>query len=187
MAQAATWRVGKDGSGDFTIIQHAVDASAEGDTIKIGPGRYEDFFDFAAPAWTEPAVIGVTKNNLTFIGAGKEMTFVGPSQLFNPPGMSPMTVICIENYFGKFQGLSFENVNTGVYWAYGRVEVSGCSFLGSEHGMIVINEGGVLIENSDFEMTNGIDSGVISFNPCRDLIVSHCNFGGTGKGYESPS
>jgi len=173
--------VEKDGSGDFTIIQHAVDAAAEGDTIKIGPGRYEDFFDFEAPAWTEPAVIGVTKNNLTFIGAGKELTFVGPSQLFNPPGMSPMAVICIENYFGKFQGLSFENVNTGIYWACGRVEVSGCSFLGSEHGMIVFNEGGVLIENSGFEMTHGMDNGVISFFPCRDLTVFNCRFGGSGK------
>ena len=60
-ASASTWLVEKDGSGDFAVIQDAVDASAEGDTIKIGRGRYEDFFDFEAPAWTEPAVIGVTK------------------------------------------------------------------------------------------------------------------------------
>ena len=180
-AQAATWRVEKDGSGDYSIIQDAVDASAEGDTIQIGPGRYDDFFDFVAPAWTEPAVIGVTKNNLTFIGAGKDMTFVGPNQLFNPPGMCPMTVICVENYFGKFQDLSFENVNTGVYWAYGRVEVSDCSFIGSEHGIIVFNDGGGVIENSEFEMIYGMDNGVISFFPCRDLTVSNCRFGGSGK------
>ena len=36
---ARTWRVEKDGSGDFTVIQDAVDAAAAGDTIRIGPGR----------------------------------------------------------------------------------------------------------------------------------------------------
>lgn len=41
-ADAATWRVEKDGSGDFMIIQQAVEAAADGDTIRIGAGRFDD-------------------------------------------------------------------------------------------------------------------------------------------------
>jgi len=42
-AQSATWHVEKDGSGDFEVIQDAVDAAAPGDVIMVGPGRYEEF------------------------------------------------------------------------------------------------------------------------------------------------
>ena len=35
-----TWVVELDGSGDFTVIQDAVDAAADGDTIFIGPGHH---------------------------------------------------------------------------------------------------------------------------------------------------
>lgn len=39
-AGARTWVVELDGSGDVPTIQAAVEASAEGDTIEVGPGRY---------------------------------------------------------------------------------------------------------------------------------------------------
>ena len=42
LAHASTWHVERDGSGDFTTIQPAVDASAPGDTIHIGPGEYTE-------------------------------------------------------------------------------------------------------------------------------------------------
>ena len=38
IARADTLRVEQNGSGDFTIIQEAVDAAAHGDTILIGRG-----------------------------------------------------------------------------------------------------------------------------------------------------
>ena len=40
--QAIAWRVEKDGSGDSVAIQDAVDASASGDTILIGAGRFTE-------------------------------------------------------------------------------------------------------------------------------------------------
>lgn len=35
-AHATTWRVEKDGTGDFTIIQDALDAAADADTVLVG-------------------------------------------------------------------------------------------------------------------------------------------------------
>jgi len=55
VATAHTWRVERDGTGDFTDIQPAVEVAAPGDTIMIGPGRYNQFHPCVAPAWTEEA------------------------------------------------------------------------------------------------------------------------------------
>src|SRR3972149_1841537 len=37
---AATIRVALDGSGDFTAIQPAIDAAADGDEVLVAPGEY---------------------------------------------------------------------------------------------------------------------------------------------------
>ena len=76
-APAAVWRVEKNGSGDFTIIQHAVDASASGDTILIGPGRYDDRFLWGNPPWQQHTRVLVTRSDLTLIGAGADRTIIG--------------------------------------------------------------------------------------------------------------
>ena len=39
-AEGAILRVEKGGSGDFTVIQDAVDAAADGDVIMIGAGNH---------------------------------------------------------------------------------------------------------------------------------------------------
>lgn len=78
MASARTWRVEKDGSGDFTVIQNAVDASASGDTIMIGPGRYSEYTDhtYAGNVWHN--YVHMVTGSLTLIGAGEDVTVIGP-------------------------------------------------------------------------------------------------------------
>jgi pectin methylesterase-like acyl-CoA thioesterase len=78
------WRVERDGSSDFTSIQPAIEAAAEGDTILIGPGRYDEFFEVQTPGWTEPVVVWVNKDNLTIIGADPEQTIIGPEEYYAP-------------------------------------------------------------------------------------------------------
>ena len=43
VAAGRTWTVRQDGSGDFQVIQDAVDAASDGDVIDIGPGRWDDY------------------------------------------------------------------------------------------------------------------------------------------------
>lgn len=45
-AVAAEYTVSKDGSGDFTVIQDAIDAASEGDTISVNPGSYYESIRF---------------------------------------------------------------------------------------------------------------------------------------------
>jgi hypothetical protein len=42
---AATIRVAKDGTGDFTVVADGVLAADSGDTVSIGPGVYEEEVD----------------------------------------------------------------------------------------------------------------------------------------------
>jgi len=76
---AAVWSVQKDGSGDFVEIIPAVEAASPGDTILLGPGRFETFVEYSNPPyWTTDVIVPVDKDNLTFIGSGQGVTFIGP-------------------------------------------------------------------------------------------------------------
>jgi hypothetical protein len=94
-AEARTWRVEKDGSGDYTVIQDAVDAAAEGDTILIGPGEYTEssVWEYDVGYFGE-TYVGVPIDNITLIGAGRDLTIIGPAeknwdeQNFLPKGIS---------------------------------------------------------------------------------------------------
>lgn len=75
-AQARTWRVEKTGAGDFAVIQAALDAAADGDTIRIGPGQFTEVKS-APEIWTAPVVSGyIRQADLTIIGGG-DQTVVG--------------------------------------------------------------------------------------------------------------
>jgi len=41
-AVAATINVERDGSGDFIVLQEALNAAADGDTIRLGPGDFPE-------------------------------------------------------------------------------------------------------------------------------------------------
>ena len=71
-------------------LQDALDAAAPGDSILIGPGRFDTFrparsvvdnFPFAAIAW-------VTTTDLTIIGAGRDQTISGAVHAHGRSGWS---------------------------------------------------------------------------------------------------
>ncbi len=83
---AKTWYVEKDGSADFTVIQNAVDAAAAGDTIRIGPGRFEEFRGYVYPA-------GVY--DICLYNTHSELTVFPPIAEQQAPLLSPIPFSCI--------------------------------------------------------------------------------------------
>jgi hypothetical protein len=120
-ATARTWHVIKDGSGDFIVIQEAVNAAASGDTIRIGPGRFLDHAPFGP--WPYDTYVGVTKSVLTLIGSGSDQTIIGPPP---SPGEASREVtlgICaLSNVSAvRIESLAMENLYDGIYRSGGGV------------------------------------------------------------------
>jgi hypothetical protein len=128
---AKTWRVELNGTGDYADIQPAVEAASPGDTIRIGPGRFDIFHPVTTPAWTEDAIVGVLKDNLTFIGSGKDVTILGPSIFWNPPSDNPKVFLSFGGFDAVIRDMTIENVETGVHWERGVLTVQTCAFRAS--------------------------------------------------------
>lgn len=116
-AAAATLHVERDGSGDFTVIQAAVDAAASGDTIMIGPGRYNEGAIVTCPGWTEFVRVLVRQDELTLIGAGPDQTIIGPT--------TPWSLA---------QGWN-EGIEAGPYWGCHHVWISDIGFENMAYGV----------------------------------------------------
>ncbi|MCP4144053.1 MAG: hypothetical protein GY752_02070 [bacterium] len=108
--------VEKDGTGDYQIIQDAVNASAPTDTILIGPGRYEDFWNFR-PDLNWDAVVGVTVDSLTIKGVSSDEVTIGPTipdehgGLITTHGIASamdLTWLVVED-------IAFDNTDRGVH------------------------------------------------------------------------
>nr|MEE4268144.1 hypothetical protein [Candidatus Krumholzibacteria bacterium] len=123
VAHARTWNVEKDGSGDFTVIQDAVDVAEDGDIIMIGPGRYTEYTEYS---WGNVYVYLSGDRSLTFVGAGVEQTIIGPDVY--PSGYRDYGVRS-DNGLGvyRFENLRIENQNfRGLAMLNYAVELVGC-------------------------------------------------------------
>jgi len=153
-ALSATLTVERDGSGDFFVIQDAVDAAASGDTIMIGPGRFDEGQVVSVPGWTEYVRVLVKQEHLTIIGAGVDQTIIGPnspwdlSQGFNMgveggPGWGNDTVIV--------KGVSFENMGYAVHsFPASNLFIEDCRFSGNHYSIFAINGVSVDVVGCEF-------------------------------------
>lgn len=181
--QAATWSVQKDGSGDFVEIIPAVEAASPGDTIFIGPGRFETFVEFSTPYWSTDVIIPVTKDNLTFVGSGPGVTFIGPESSNWELDEDPMGFISIDGYSGIIKDMTIENVETGVYWYEGNLSFDNCLF-NNERGTSCAIAGWInqlLVNNCSFEL-DSLSNGVVTWMPTNKVVISNCLFSGNGVG-----
>ncbi|HKI83462.1 MAG TPA: hypothetical protein VKA63_03915, partial [Candidatus Krumholzibacteria bacterium] len=116
-ARASTWRVERDGSGDYTDIPTAIAAASVGDTIRIGPGQFTETvpFVFAPPSYTTDVYVPVSVDSLTIIGSGNDQTTIGPTSP-NFVGEGPKGVVAPQGItFLEVRDLSIENVKHGVF------------------------------------------------------------------------
>ncbi len=136
LCSARTWRVEKDGSGDYTNIQPAVDAASPQDTVLVGPGRYDTFWLFDSSLNWE-VIVGVSVDSLTIIGTDRETVIIGPTSLYPPQvdsadrqeNTSYGIAYRVTNHWGVVENLTFENTWVGVN-LYPSGIVRNCTFRG---------------------------------------------------------
>lgn len=201
-ATARTWRVERDGSGDFTTIKPAIAAASAGDTIEIGPGRYVEVEPFSLPGWTEPTYVGVDKDNLTIRGTDRDAVIIGPTTPtfvgFGPKGF--VTQVNVARM--TVENLTVENVHDGLY-LIGEVLLKGCLLKGCDLGVLGVDglslraegceiyrcrEGIIVFDGHDLEVTGSTfreHSVGVSYIRCTRGNVRNCVFsqGGGGAKY----
>ena len=178
-AHARTWRVEKNGSGDFTVIQAAVDAAAAGDTVAVGPGRFTEKAPFTRLGWTEDVYVAITKDNIVLIGSGQDVTIIGPATPEYAPTAWPKGIAAIELTQFAVQNLTVENTRDGVYNYLGHLDVNSCTIRNCYSGVLASPSGGMLL-NDCRVLGNG--TGVLTFGPAQAPVVQNCFSQGNGYG-----
>jgi Right handed beta helix region len=176
---AATYTVEKDGSGDFTVIQDAVDAASAGDTILIGPGRFNNEQLITIPGWSNIVRVLINKEDLTLIGSGIGNTIIGPEEPW-VQGEDVDRGITGGPYFGSttfhVEGISFENMYNGIisYNAFD-LTVNSCSFSKIQY-MVYVGGGGILNVN-DCLFNDLLMGGTgVTSNSGDEAYISNCIF-----------
>ena len=179
---AATIRVEKDGSGDFTEIQPALNVVASGDTLLIGPGDFTESTEISIEGYPEDVEVfaNVTVASLTIIGAGMDQTIIGPSE---PSGDSTSyTPKCLVWQYGSelnLDGLTFKNCYEGLHLVYGIVNINNCRILENYIGMIWLHEGdGGRIVNSEITTSFLFSNGATIFGSGGDLLFRNVTTNG---------
>jgi hypothetical protein len=131
-ATARTWRVERNGTGDFTTVQPAVDAAASGDTIRIGHGRFTEGHTVTCPGWTTTVRVLVNKPVLTLIGTGLG-TSIGQVEDWDLSQGFHMGIVA-GDYFGNqelhLRDLVIENAAYGLDAEGITLDVENCKFSG---------------------------------------------------------
>ena len=175
-AGAAVWTVEKDGSGDFMVIQDAVDAAADGDTLMIGPGRFDDYRRYDFPYWTNRIIhILLDGRSLTMIGSGEGITVIGPTMEF-PQTEHDKGIVLLHGAELHVSGLTLERHDTALEcWDDSYFEVEHCTFQNHTWGVGcgIFSSRGARITNCSFL---NHDTGIYPGSGSADVIVDRCVF-----------
>jgi hypothetical protein len=180
VSTGATLTVQKDGSGDYVVIQAALDAAADGDTILIGPGEYLEETVYRPAGWGyDIRAYGRAKSDdLTIIGAGVGVTVIGPATFVNDPQyFNPKGIYYIDQGGLSVRDLTIQNCREGIY-AWGTLFVDACEFESNSTGVVwwTVGPGG-WVKNSEFR---GADQfgvypyGISLIGPGSDILVQDC-------------
>ena len=181
-ALGRVWHVELDGSGDFRDIQPAVEVAAPGDTIMIGPGRFDTFHECVAPAWTEDAIVAMVQDDLTFIGAGQDQTYIGPQEYYYSNAYDPKAFCSVDGYSARIQDLTVDNIEHGIYWWRGRLDVLNCTLRGGPNSRaLLLSLDGGLVKDCRIEIGDGGYGMGASY--LDSLVVEDCEFIGNGTGF----
>lgn len=180
VVHARTWTVEKDGTGDYEIIQDAIDAAASGDTVRVGPGRFDTFRQFtsAVDGATLLTVVWIDKE-LTLLGAGSELTTLGPAiETLEISGVQTASLVTDGGAPATIRGFTIEKtqnfvgIRTPTVFEDSRVDGTGKD-RSAGYGVFIADTSGVEIRNVAFLGPGAIltaNSGV------GTVIVEDCTF-----------
>jgi len=175
--------VERDGSGDYSVIQEAVNVAASGDTIRIGPGRFDEKHWVVRPGWSEYVRVDITKNELTLFGSGPE-TIIGQEEPWDASQGSDKGIATGDlggNNILRVEGIRFENMRDGIYTSYeftdGCVfEVRNCTFSRNYDSLWLLGTNAtVLVENCDFVHLADTGIHLVAWGQ-QGLEVTGCRF-----------
>jgi hypothetical protein len=175
--------VEKDGSGDYTVIQDAVDVAASGDTIRIGVGRFDDKQWVTSPGWSEYVRVLVNQQELTIIGSGPE-TIIGPDTAWDNSQGAPKGVACSDllgNERLVLKDLCVENLRDGVYVSYEftpncSLGISNCLFKRNDESLLLYGVGAdISVLNSRFEYLADTGTHIAGWRH-QNLTIEGCEF-----------
>jgi hypothetical protein len=183
-AIGATITVRKDGTGDYAVIQQALDVAAAGDTILIGPGEYLDHSTVRLPGWNWDIEVYayVTVDDLTIIGAGADQTFIGPAVYSGVYGtFTPEAMTYLNGASIRLSDLCLRNSWTGLD-VKGTLYMDRCSIYDNRIGTWwhPLGAGGWVKDTQfdAFSYTGGpIALDVGSGDMGSDILVDNCQFG----------
>lgn len=194
IASGATISVRKDGSGDYMVLQRALDVAASGDTVLVGPGEFTessmvrldgygyDVESFGCFAATE----------VTLIGSGMESTIVGPVSYQGNPGIfSPKGLVQdVNGGWLRICDLTIRNCYEGLY-IDGVLFMERCRLVDNGTGVVWYNVGaGGQIRNTSIVRaaityaSSAFDIGALTGG--SDILIADCDFNryGTIRGIQ---
>jgi hypothetical protein len=180
-AEARTWHVEKDGSGDFTVIQDAVEAAAAGDTIRIGPGRFYEGRIWSFPSGLSAFIrVVILQSDLTLIGAGADETFIGQAEPYEVPQGDHKGIYASSGLGASrlvVEHLGFENAREGIATWETELVVNHCAFIKCDIGISALNHptSGLFVADSRFEDL-ARDFEFISTNWIAQARIERCTF-----------
>lgn len=190
-ASAAVWRVEKDGTGDFKVIQDAVEASAAGDTVLIGPGRYNDRFLVGTPPWQQYTRVLVNRSDLTLIGAGAQLTIIGDDVPLDADHDQDRALVVHDLMGGGSAGISgigVENVYFGMdVTGATRLNIDSCRFSGNRYSLLASRTAAAVINHVEFASISNehqVGMHILAIGPGR-LSVNGSTFAHSGPSTNS--
>lgn len=198
------WTVAQDGGGDFAVIQHAVDAAEDGDVIEIGPGQYIDYAVISGVGHVYVYLDGT--KSLTFIGAGRDGTTIGPIDyvsnsyrygVYSAAGPASIRIeqlrimnfntcgLRLGNAFVEIDNVVIEMSDVGIFLrpTNEHVSITDCMLLdGPENGLRGILSGAPRVEILD-TVFDGIPFALdVNYPGSTEVLVDRCEFVGAGVG-----
>ncbi|MCP4144679.1 MAG: DUF1565 domain-containing protein [bacterium] len=180
---ANTIVVAKDGTGDFTVIQDAIDVAEPYDIIEIGPGTYTEFslyMDYGVP---HDVCINVTVSGLSIIGAGPGQTIVGPYSSTDMPNDYKEGILAYEVDGLIVEGIKFVNfeiMGNGITLGNGQgMVVRNCEFENMHSGIFMFNDNtstGYDIHISDCLFKDIENKGIMLLPTYDEITVTDCSF-----------